>query len=94
MSTRRKFLTQTTAAAMVAATSIHLAGSTKKKATSDPSKEAPNVRHPAGSRIKSVVRREETTLRLGGHGAEWHMSWAADDRQFVSLGGGMGWSEP
>ena len=47
----------------------------------------------AGSSIKSLIRREETTLRLGGHGAEWHMSWAADDRQFVSLGGGMGWSD-
>jgi hypothetical protein len=84
---------QTTTAAIVTATSIHLTGSTKDKAASNPSKRVPNVRHPAGSPVKSVIRREETTLRLGGHGAEWHMSWAADDRQFVSLGGGMGWSE-
>ena len=93
MSTRRKFLTQTTAAAIVAATSNHLASSTKEKATSDILKDAPKVRHRLRSRIKAVIRREETTLRLGGHGAEWHMSWAADDRQFVSLGGGMGWSD-
>ena len=93
MSTRREFLTQGTAAAIVAATSLELACSTNEKATtSDSPKGLPNT-HPSGSPIKSVMPREETTLRLGGHGAEWHMSWAADDRQFVSLGGGMGWSD-
>ena len=86
MSTRRAFLRQTTAA-IVAATSVQLARSTKGSAIVRSTKDG------AGSRIKSVIRREETTLRLGGHGAEWHMSWAADDRQFVSLGGGMGWSD-
>lgn len=42
-------------------------------------------------RIKRAVRREETTLRLGGIGDNYHMSWAADDRQFVSVCDGMGW---
>jgi len=92
VSTRREFLAQTTAAAIFVATS-QLAGSTSKKAASDASKGAPRTASRRGSSIKSLVRREETTLRLGGHGAEWHMSWAADDRQFVSLGGGMGWSD-
>lgn len=45
-------------------------------------------------RITSVIRREETTLRLGGYGDNFHMSWAADDRQFVSVCDGMGWFEP
>ena len=92
MSTRREFLTQT-ATALVTATSIQFASSMTQEAVPKASKGAPNVMHRAGSPIKSVICREETTLRLGGHGAEWHMSWAADDRQFVSLGGGMGWSD-
>ena len=92
MSTRREFLTQTTTA-LVAATSIQLASPTNQKAVPKPLNGAPNVMRQAGSPIKKVICREETTLRLGGHGAEWHMSWAADDRQFVSLGGGMGWSD-
>lgn len=40
-----------------------------------------------------AIRREETTLRLGGVGDNWHMSWAADDRQFVSLCDGFGWGQ-
>ena len=29
----------------------------------------------------------------GGSGDNWHMSWAGDDRQVVSLCDGYGWSE-
>jgi hypothetical protein len=47
---------------------------------------------PADSRIR-VLRREETTRRLGGHGDNFHMSWAANDQQFVALCDGTGWSE-
>jgi hypothetical protein len=43
--------------------------------------------------VLGAVRREETTLRLGGVGDNWHMSWAADDRQFVSLCDGFGWGQ-
>ena len=39
----------------------------------------PSLRPNNSPRIKSAVRPEETTFRLGGHGAEWHMSWADDD---------------
>jgi hypothetical protein len=46
------------------------------------------------SLVRGVVRREETTLRLGGVGDNWHMSWAADDRQLVSLCDGFGWDAP
>ncbi|HEU4721172.1 MAG TPA: DUF4185 domain-containing protein [Gemmatimonadaceae bacterium] len=41
--------------------------------------------------IKGAVRRDETTLRLGGFGNDWHMTWAADDSQFVALCDGSGW---
>lgn len=44
-----------------------------------------------GSRIRSLVRREDTVLRLGGSGDNWHMTWASDDRQYVSLCDGFGW---
>ena len=89
MSTRREFLTDNHAPSPRHPFSWR---SPNQKAVPKPLNGAPNVTRQAGSPIKKVICREETTLRLGGHGAEWHMSWAADDRQFVSLGGGMGWS--
>ncbi len=46
-----------------------------------------------GSKVRGAVRREETTLRLGGNGDNWHMSWAEDDRQFVVLDDGFGWGQ-
>ena len=41
--------------------------------------------------IKQIRRVEETTLRLGGHGDNWHMTWADDDRMYTSLCDGKGW---
>lgn len=38
-----------------------------------------------------LVRREETTLRLGGRGDNYHMTWGADDCQFVAVCDGTGW---
>src|SRR5688572_24082707 len=38
----------------------------------------------APTRIKSLVRREETTKRLPWRGMDWYMTWAADDRLYVS----------
>jgi len=40
--------------------------------------------------IKAVERLEHTTLRLGGHGDNWHMTWADDGKQYVSLCDGNG----
>ncbi|MGB2710377.1 MAG: hypothetical protein WBC33_02590 [Conexibacter sp.] len=40
--------------------------------------------------VTGALRRDETILRLGGIGDCWHMSWAADDRQFVSFCDGAG----
>ena len=44
--------------------------------------------------LRGAVRREETTLRLGVVGDNWLMTWAADDRQFVSLNNGTAWNDP
>jgi hypothetical protein len=41
--------------------------------------------------VTGLVRRDETTLRLGGHGNDWHMTWAADDTQLLALCDGTGW---
>jgi hypothetical protein len=43
--------------------------------------------------IRSVVRRDETILRLGGVGDGYKMTWDADDRQFVTVNDGSGWVE-
>jgi hypothetical protein len=48
--------------------------------------------HKSGARIKSMIRREETIRRYGGNGDNWHMSWTADDRQYVSFCDGFGFS--
>ncbi|MDP6152194.1 MAG: hypothetical protein QF785_02365 [Phycisphaeraceae bacterium] len=45
------------------------------------------------TRIKHVERLESTTLRLGGEGDNWHMSWADDGRQYVALCDGRGWAD-
>jgi len=42
------------------------------------------------ARIREIRRLEETVLRLGGCGDNWHMTWADDDRQYVSLCDGTG----
>jgi hypothetical protein len=41
--------------------------------------------------IRSIVRRDETILRLGGVGDGYKMTWAADDRQFMVVNDGSGW---
>ncbi len=45
----------------------------------------------SGARIRGITRLDETTVRLGGVGDNWHMTWARDDRQYVSLCDGSGW---
>lgn len=56
----------------------------------------PRSRHPLRQptvRIESVLRREDTVLRLGGNGDNWHMSWASDNCQYVSLCDGAGFEK-
>ncbi len=44
-------------------------------------------------RIVGLRRLEDTLRRTGGTGDNWHMTWAADDRQYVGLCDGHGWPE-
>jgi len=43
--------------------------------------------------VRSVIRRDETILRLGGLGDGYKMTWDADDRQLVVVNDGAGWVE-
>jgi hypothetical protein len=92
MSTRRDFLKQASASGVVLATSPlpTLAESHGLQRSKAP-REGRFRRHPASPLIKTAIRREETILRLGGNGDNWHMSWAEDDLQYVSLCDGFGW---
>ena len=38
-----------------------------------------------GRHIKTVRRLDDTIQRFGGNGDNWHMSWANDDKVYVSL---------
>lgn len=40
-----------------------------------------------------VIRREETTRRLGGHGDNFCLTWATDECQLTALCDGTGWTE-
>lgn len=44
-------------------------------------------------RIVEIKRLEETTIRFGGSGDNWHMTWARDDKQYAGLCDGFGWPE-
>jgi hypothetical protein len=78
MPSRRKFLEQTAAAGLAAATS---AGASSGQASGGSGRKR---------RIKSMIRREDTIVRYPVNGDNWHMSWAADDRQYISLCDGYG----
>jgi len=96
MSTRRReFLAQTAAAVVAAAaTSIHVGQAAEVTGAGAKTPMPGNTTaHKLGPRIKSVIRREETLLRYGGNGDAYHMSWAGDDRQYVSLCDGSGFSD-
>ncbi len=41
--------------------------------------------------IKGIQRVEETTIRAGGVGDNWHMTWANNDKQYAGLCDGKGW---
>jgi len=40
--------------------------------------------------ITKIQRLEDTIIRFGGNGDNWHMSWADNDKQYVSLCDGTG----
>ena len=42
----------------------------------------------------SATRREETIVRLGGHGDNFHPTWAADDNQYIAVCDGYGFVDP
>src|SRR5687767_12467538 len=75
MPTRRDFVSQVTGASLMTAATSIQVARAWVKAP----------------RIKSAIRREETTVRHAINGDNWHMSWAADDRQYAALCDGYAW---
>ncbi|MBL8271066.1 twin-arginine translocation signal domain-containing protein [Steroidobacter sp.] len=94
MSTRRGFLKQTAAAGVVTAVPSWGAHRTDGLVARVEGRIGSNrIAKKSIARVRSVIRREETVLRHGGNGDNWHMSWASDDRQYVSLCDGSGFSD-
>lgn len=88
MSSRRDLLQQAGATGLCAALPLNVADR-RLEAAEGWAIKASNGSRP---RIKSMTRREETVVRYAGYGDNWHMSWASDDRQYVSLCDGPGFA--
>jgi hypothetical protein len=86
MRTRRKFLIESVAGFV---STMTVGGSLAVKPGMGHSESL--LKHIKGARVRSAIRREDSLLRLGGVGDNWHMTWAADDRQYLSLCDGFGW---
>ncbi len=93
MSTRREFLKHTVAAGVVAVPPLRCTYAGEPAGANSGASIVRKAKPTSGARVKSVIRREETVLRYGGRGDNWHMSWAEDDRQYVSLCDGSGFSD-
>jgi hypothetical protein len=82
---RRDFGSQTAKASLASALSLAMlkvGGGEEAAALPRPSRR--------GRRIKSLRRLDDTILRLGGYGDNWHMTWAKDDNMYVGLCDGKG----
>jgi hypothetical protein len=97
MSTRRQFLGRTAAATGLLVAAPLLVREPAQESTIGAGTATRTCVASRASRkfahIKSLARRDETILRLGGWGDCYHMSWASNDQQYVSVNDGMGWLE-
>jgi hypothetical protein len=92
VSTRRDFFKQSAAAGLLV--SLSNKGVGKARANVETPISSSKLIRSSQAKIKSLVRREETVLRYQCKGDNWHMSWASDDRQYVSLCVGAGIANP
>lgn len=89
MAIRRDFMKQT-----IGSPTANSAQFTEASRTSDISSTKDNqTPYVLGQHIKALIRRDDIVVRYGGNGDNWHMSWAADDRQYVSLCDGAGFTD-
>lgn len=82
MPNRREILKQTYALALGATGAAALGRAAWGASDSAPQK---------GARVRSLVRRDETIVRLGGVGDGYKMTWDAEDRQITVVNDGSGW---
>ena len=45
------------------------------------------------TKIKGIQRLDETLVRAGGQGDNWHMTWANNDKLYAGLCDGSGWPD-
>lgn len=91
MSTRRSFLKRAASGLLMASATRYAQG------TNVDTYPLAGIRRKvqrSSNRIQSVVRRDDTILRLGGVGDNFHMTWTADDQQLTAVCDGTGWIEP
>ncbi len=91
MTSRRSFIANAAAVGVSASVSLNSTQVKTDAASAKPNLRAPNAVRPSGMHIRAAIRRDETILRLGGHGDIYNMTWAADDRQYVAVCDGAGW---
>src|SRR5580704_12664068 len=93
MTNRREFLARAAMGGVMVAASAQadwMNGGGNRSETVGGSPKAARI---TGNRITSVIRRDETIIRYAGNGDNYHMSWSADDRQFVAVCDGYGFSD-
>lgn len=91
MPTRRRFVSQGAAIGAALLNPFQVGRAVEN--VTDPRTRGGKVTPSPRARIKSLTRREDTIRRMDGSGDNWHMSWAHDDSQYVSLCDGAGFSD-
>lgn len=91
-SSRRAFLKGAVSASVVPASSVAVCHAGNER--SAPLVTRTRFIDKPGPLIKAVTRRDETILRLGGNGDNFHMTWAEDGNQLAAVCDGAGWQDP
>lgn len=90
MPTRRDFVKTTVASCVFVGTPLRSWSSERARAGSGVTK---SVARDTGAHVTALSRREDTVLRYPSVGDNWHMTWAADNRQYASQCDGFGLEE-
>lgn len=89
MVSRREFLGKTAVGVLASSAAV---GAPAVGSDGDPSAKQKGLTKSRLPRIRSIVPRPESILRLGGYGNSTAMTWTANDRQLLALMEGARWS--
>jgi hypothetical protein len=93
MSSRREFLERAVAFGVLAAMRTARADAVYGQGSAYARVRQATSRGSVGN-IKRVLRREDTVRRYAVYGDNWNLTWAADDRQYVSMCDGSSFENP